>query len=418
MKFLKYHNIFWLLYFPLYFWGPIKYEVKAETFLMVFLLVLFGNIAYFFGYYSTPQKLNSQKVPEYTDRQIYREYRLLVVGTVVYLLFLSIKYIQLQASYGFNFSLEGFTELRNTIDEETIGGNVFGVISSALAGFPVLFIPFFLFNQHRLKKSQKRTIIILLIISVISTFTSGGRNAAFIIILVFFFSSLLLGRKIKKMNFKTKFFITAAVLGVMFIFSKIFIDRAEQMLGDLDTYIEYFEETKGFEVKPYAKTLLKNPTVNSFYFPVFMMHDYVVHSINEFEVTYNSSPQHFPYWGAYQFFSFALLMNKMGFETTDISLIISEIPNPGKYLTLFGGVYYDFGLVGTFIFIGLIYFLAGHFIRQYKIQPKYSNFVWFIYLYIIIFLSPIYDVISIAIYPSFLVAIFISLLYKKFLTFK
>lgn len=417
MKFLKYHNIFWLVYFLLYYIGPIRYVVKSETFFLLISMVIFGNIAYLLGYNFASKNIIIKPF-NIGNRHIIKEYRFLILGTVLYLIFLSIKYIQLQNTYGFSFTLEGFTDFRSNVVMETLGDNIFGVASSILSGFPALLIAFLIYNHNRLLKRQKSNIIIILIFSIISTFSSGGRNASFILILVYFVSSALLKSQLPKVNFKTKSYIIIALLSIIFVFSKIFIDRAVQTSGDLGIYIEYFEETKGFEIKPYALSLIADSNLNSFFFPIFMFIDYFVHSLNDFEITINSSPKNFPYWGSYQFGNFTLLLSKIGLESISINEILSEIPNPGKYLTLFGGVYYDFGLFGTYIFIFIIYYLTGYYIRKFYLNSKYSDLIWFIYFYIIILMSPIYDVISVAIYPSFFVVILLNLIFRKFIIFK
>ncbi len=132
------------------------------------------------------------------------------------------------------------------------------------------------------------------------------------------------------MSVFTRVLLVAVVLFVGAIFTKIFIERAEIRSGSIQSYISYAQHTQLYELKPYARNLLNDPVTSGTYFPIFLFHDYFVHSLNELERTITSRPKNFPYLGAYQFYTFVMLLNKLGFEIISAEMILSEIPNPEK----------------------------------------------------------------------------------------
>ena len=128
-------------------------------------------------------------------------------------------------------------------------------------------------------------------------------------------------------------------------------------------------------------------------------------------------PENGPYYGRYNLSSYFLLLNKIGFATPTSS-ISKEIVNPGRYFTLFGALFLDFGFLGMFISTFFIYFFAGHTFKKYDQKQKFISLIWFLYFYTIIILSPVYSLIGNSIYPGFLSALIIISVFYKFLNYR
>lgn len=417
-SFLRVHNILWVTYLALFLVSPFDYKVEGETVAIVILLLIIANIFFSVGWNSG--RRNKTTLPkEKLEINVIKTYKFLFTLSFFYFILNILKYGSLQSTFEFNISLTGFTELRMAMDSEDYekGNNVFGVLASLFAGFPLLTIPFLFAYRYELKKSQKLVLIIVIIAYLASTFTTGGRNGALVVILVLFFSIKVISGSSKiKVNIittKLKLILITLVLILFFSFAKIFIDRAELRAGSINDYILFAQATHAYELKPYSNELLNNDNVNFVYFPLFLFHDYFVHSLKEFEITINNQPENFPYYGAYQFYTFTLLLNKFGFEFIAVEDILDEIPNPGRYLTLYGGLYLDFGLIGMAIAVSFLYFLTGRMLRLFSETGSIVSLFWAIYFYIIVFLSPIFSVIGISMYPGFLVAIVVcSIIFK------
>lgn len=411
-RFLRIHNILWLTYLTLFFGSPFDYKVEGETVATVIGLLIIGNIFFVIGWNSKCRN-NTILGRDTFKINISKTYRFLVALSILYFILNILKYGSLQSTFEFNISLAGFTELRMAMDSEDYvkGNNVFGVLASLFAGFPLLTIPFLFAYINKLDKLQKFILFIVIVGYLASTFTSGGRNGALVVLLVLFFSiKVISGSKKIRVNIitiKLKLTLIALIIILFFSFAKIFIDRAELRSGSINDYIIFAQATHAYELKPYANDLLNNDNVNFFYFPLFLFHDYFVHSLKEFEITINNQPPNFPYYGAYEFYTFTLLLNKFGFEFIAVEDILSEIPNPGRYLTLYGGLYLDFGLIGMAIVVSFLYFLTGKMLRSFLETGSLISLFWAIYFYVIIFLSPIFSVIGISMYPGFLVAIIV-----------
>lgn len=408
-RFLLLHNLLWAAYLILFLVSPLDYRISFQTIFLILGLVVFGNIAFHIGYRSIREVVPRGNGP-INQGSVQKMYVFLVGMSLLYFFCIVLKYRELYVQYGFGFSLAGFSQLRGMLFDPgyTMGGSIIGIIANLLSGFPLLLIPFFALYRIRLRRGQKRILTILILLFLVSTFASGGRNGAMITILVALFSLLAIrkrgmGSKLKIPGY-AKVFGLGVLVAVFFSFSKIFVDRAIMVSGSLEAYIAYFKMTHTHELRPYADALLMSPETREFYFPIMFFHEYIVHSLKEFEVIFAHESPLFPYLGAYQYYSFCIFLNKIGFQIISINEILADIPNPGRYNTLFGGALMDFGRWGLFPFVGVLYFLTGRALRTFSKTRTLEALVWFLYFFIIIFFSPIYSVIGIAMYPAFLVA--------------
>lgn len=405
-NFLKIHNILWLFYLVLFYFSPFDYKVKESTLVILFIILSISNLSFFLGYSNN----SYNKILGSNSINIKGLFQFLVLNSFIYFLLTILKYGSLKSTFDFDISLSGFTELRMAMDTEDYekGNNIFGILASLFSGFPILLIPFYILYKNRLSKQRQVILFILIGAYLASTFSSGGRNGAMIVILFIYFSFKSV--KIIKINLnilsnKLKFFFLAVLFLIVISFSKIFIERAELTSGSINDYIVYAQLTHPFNLKEYANNILNDDKVNALYFPAFLFHDYFVHSLKELEITINNEPINFPYWGSYQFYTFSILLNKIGFNILTIEEILKEIPNPGRYLTLYGGVYLDFGFYGMFVFVSIIYFFAGFYLKKFIQTHSFLSLIWFLYFFIIIFLSPLFSVIGISMYPGILVAL-------------
>lgn len=411
-SFMAIHNLIWVSYLLLFFVSPVKYPLSISTLILVFILLSLGNGAYFTGRYCGKQKYRVPRADNsYFNYQKF--FKFLLVTSGVYFVLTGIKYMQLIASYGVNFSLYGLTQLRVLLENPSYikGGNLIGVLASLFSGFPLLSIPFYTLFRHRFPANKQVALLLISFFYLGTTYLTGGRNGAMITLLIIAFSYLgvrqTFGKKRIVLSRSLKSIMAVLLVGVFFSFSKIFIDRAELTMGTLWDYITYFIESHFYELRPYARALLDNEWTYRYYFPIMFFHEYFVHSLNELDILLHTTFDNFPYWGGYEFHTFTLFLNKLGTGFISIEQITADLPRPGRYLTLFGGLYLDFGNIGLVLSVGFLYFFLGRSHRKFVRTRRLVPFLWFIYLYIIILLGPIYSLIGVSVYPGFLVAILI-----------
>lgn len=417
--FIAIHNIIWVSYLLLFFVSPVKYPLTASTLVLVFSLLILGNVAYLTGRYWGKQNYWVPRVDS-GSFNVQKFYKFILVTSAIYFVLTGIKYMQLFISYGVSLSLFGITQLRMLLNNPAYirGGNMVGVLASIFSGFPLLSIPFYTLFRPRFPANKQVALLLISFFYLGTTYLTGGRNGAMITLLIIAFSYLVVrqtfGKKRIVLSRSMKSIMAVLLVGVFFSFSKIFIDRAELTMGTLWDYITYFIESHFYELRPYARVLLDNEWTYRHYFPIMFFHEYIVHSLNELDVLLHTTLDNFPYWGGYEFHTFTLFLNKLGADFTNIEQITAVLPRPGRYLSLFGGLYLDFGYIGLVLSVGLLYFFAGRAHRKFIRTRRLEPLLWFIYLYLIILLGPIYSLIGVAVYPGFLVAIVICTLLMKF----
>ena len=421
-RFLKIHNKIWFTYFILFLIAPWNYSVDAYTYLTTISLLFFGNIAFILGsrgYVGSPPIINNYTI---NNLNLNRIYKLLLLFSTIYIILIFIKWDDIFSSYGLDINFESAINLREqTQTNYVMGNNIYGVLSNIFSGFPIVFIMFFFKFRFQLTKKKKRLIFLISLIYVYTLFLSGGRNGVFLLIIISYFLHFIF-KKLKRNQFYTlnsrqKLYVFTTFIFIFYLFGKIALDRADTN-GILNTYISYLESTNSNELRDYSKELLYNSDIQLFYYPFYQFHDYFVQSFYQFEITLNNLPLSAPYYGQYNFSSFFLLFNKIGFNITTVSSILNEIVNPGTYFTLFGGLFLDFGFFGMFISVFIIYFLTGYFLKRFYQKQKFISLAWFIYFYIIIIMSPVYSVIGNSIYPGFLSALILISIFLKMSFFK
>ena len=410
--FRRAHNLVWVAYFALFMVSPLDYKVQWDTLGLVIALLLLGNFAFVFGYNLTTAASQDGKMGSF-HRDIASEtlFKFIGITSLTYFGLVAFKYISLFSAMELDFSFAAFSKLRMILDTPDFvkGSTGTGVIASIFSGFPLLAMPFLFRYRNRLNKLQRALLLVIFIVYLASTFATGGRNGALFTVLIFLVAikvtSFVLPVTIKFLTGRVRVAIGVAGIVLLGVFAKIFIDRAVLTSGSVEEYVTYFSETHHSNLKPYARNWLSDPDVVGYYFPAMLFHEYIVHSLKEFEIIIQNQPASSPYFGAYNFYPFCLFFNKVGFDFLTIDQIQREIPNPGRYTTLFGGLYLDFGKSGLFCFVAILYFLTGFMLRSFLVSGSFVSLAWFLYLYVAIVLSPIYSVLGMAIYPGLLVAI-------------
>lgn len=398
-KILSKHNSIWLIVVILFFFSPFDYTVRFEIFVILLIYLILGNFTFRLGH-SIRFKRNKYK----SIKNINLLFKLIILFSSIYFIALLIKFNALSSTYEFSYSLSGFTTLRvsQEISNYEMGANISGIIASFFSGWPMLLIPFYYHFCKTLTKIKKYLIFTIIALYTISTLSSGGRNGIIIIFLILYLSVLFNKNKFKLKLVHMAAFIIIFVV-VYIIISQIFLDRVMLSHGELYSYVKYIENYSPVRLKTYSLILLENNL--KLYFPIFLLHEYLVHGIFEFQkiVDFTSNSQ--IYFGQYNFYFVFLLFNKLGLEFTSINEILNQLPNPGRYLTLYGMLMIDFGKYLIIIIISLIYFLTGYFIKLFKISNSFEHKIISIYFTCIIFMSPIYSLIGTSIFPSFLTAI-------------
>jgi len=221
-----------------------------------------------------------------------------------------------------------------------------------------------------------------------------------VIHLLFYFiiNSLL---KIKIQTKRSYLTLTIIILTIILI-SYIFILKLTIHDSNLSAAFIY---STGFEIKN-SYSYLFGDNISGIISVIFY---YISHSLYEFNFfldNYSGLPQ----LGAYQLYTFVLLINKISFiNITTIEEILSTLPKSGVYSTAFSAMIVDLGyFFSLFGFYIMGFFYSSSFYNYYKRNSFLGLFIYTILSINILFI-PILSMIGTSIFPSIILSIFIYL---------
>ena len=401
-----------LVLFSFYFGRILTFpEVTLKT-----NLAVAGCIGVFLTGYYVPfgKKFNYSPLKQFRGSKIYLLIALTVILSFLSIIFLFLKLRNLSSDYNFDFSLAGFTELRQERSFSGVekGSNLWGILSSVFGGFPFLSGALAFYYSGHIKDWIRYFLLGLFIIGITITFLSGGRFGAFFGIQLIFFSSLLSSYRRHQIQRRRLFWMILFSILLIVVFGFIFILR----LGN-DTSSNIFQSVlsnlRGVSFDKELFNYYSDRFSQSIVFIFLMFKYYISHSIYELDVLLSSpDPISFPYWGEYQFYPFYLLTNKLGLTNAlPIEEILDEIANPGVYFTYIGAFYLDFGLIGIFIATFIIGLVCGWFWRSFLKGKTLKSFYLSILLLIFLANSSIISVIGSAIFPGLIITGFFLYLF-------
>lgn len=338
---------------------------------------------------------------------------LLVLSKITFLLSaicISFMYLKMRGfsnNYGVDLSLKGFTDIRSanmTDSSYEIGSNIYGVISNMLFGFPVLAGLLAVSYNKVLSSIYVRSLYLCFVSGIIASFMTGGRIMAFTFILLFFFARKQKGTVFKR---KHKVILVGVFVTLIVVSGQIFLDR----IGERDISEVAYMLPKSTP-KSWAYNLLKyspNLVTVLIYFEY-----YIAHGINQLDVLLNApTPISAPYLGAYQFSTFGVMFNKIGFSVVPPSQISDEIVNPGVYFTEIGAMYLDFGYALSCLLTLLFSFACGQSWIRYIKKRRFSNlFQNSIFLSLTI-MSSIISLVGSGYFAAILLSAFFVIIFEK-----
>lgn len=404
---------FWLGMFILRYLGLMEHDnVSINTYLAIIYFCTAFFIGSFLGirlpYISIKKRLQSENVS-------LNNLNLLIYLTVIMSFVCCITQLLKLKAFAELYNVEGvllemFSEIRrNKMDDTSnkLGGNIYGVISNVLYGFPVLAIFIFSVYKSQLNRAQTFLLIISYLLGLFISFTNGGRFTAFAFILMYYFLTKIHRKsRINKITeYRSplrKFVYYIFIIGIFYVFGQIFIVR----LGSQDALMNYLEMQDFNRPKQVTKDIIHNIPLLSGLLQFLMIFDYyITHSIDQLNYLLSSSyPINAPYLGAYQFSAFVLFLNKLGTNIKTTDLIDAEIPNPGVYFSMIGGVYLDFGKLGIFWFSSFIGILSSISYKNFLKKRTLSSAFWSCIFLVIISISPIISMIGTGYFSSIIAA--------------
>ena len=338
---LKIFTLFYVLYFSLFFLGPIKYPFSSYIFVLIFIFIIGMTLAIMLANVIPFKKVTINKNYLESDQ----------IKILKILKYLSIVYISIMI---FDHIIDGNIleiGILNNRQELILGGrrgSIIGILKILLAGTPAVLAASLMLVNSKIIKRREYIILIVIATSGIATFfLSGGRNPVAITLIILYFVRYLKGKRnlnTYKLKLKLKFLIGALTLTIFYVFIVIFIARAELHSYDLMTSLvimkDYFRlelYTDGFEIDFF----------NSVYFAFTMFFFYYNHSFSVFSEYLYTGFEDFTY-GVMTFYLGAMFIDTF-FSTSLYLQAIDALILDGVYLPLIGIAYIDFGEIGVFL---------------------------------------------------------------------
>ncbi|MEV9477230.1 O-antigen polymerase [Aliarcobacter butzleri] len=296
-----------------------------------------------------------------------------------------------------------------------------GIISTMFSGFHIVLFIFIMWANKHLKLREIKIAQFVFFIGTATFLFGGGRNGIFIslliVLLAIYFINFVNLRKIKINKFK----LFTLILFILIVFLYIFVAR-DQYLG-----ITLFDRISLNEVNyniKFNNTMVELLSSDNFilkfgsYFIMYMTF-YLTHSLTFLDLGFTSDlPKNAYYFGAMEFYPIVLFFNKFGFDFITIDTIRQEWSFAGNYTTLFLPLYYDFGIIGTFLMIVILIFLFVYNLLKFLNNKNLISFILLIIVGLVFILSPIYSFFSLGVFMPILFAFMNVFIIVKFFNFK
>lgn len=268
---------------------------------------------------------------------------------------------------GFSFA-DGFVSLRLSLQSLSYGegsdvsrASAVSALGAILYGFvyPLSVIVVVYWHQVRRLYWRSRFAVILLFAPVLeSVFNAGVMSAAFFVLCIFFsllYRMSLFGRQLNRA-------IIYRALGILVVLlwfgSWSFLQRVELMYGSVDLFL--IESGSFARPSTYLAESFGVPFFGPITFAIFWFSGYVLQGPSEFSFLVDHFRPSDHMNGFKQFFIFDKFFSVLGlgggFSASDVSVVN---PRPGRYQTMFGDMFIDYGLLGVLVQSSLLGFVAG-----------------------------------------------------------
>lgn len=390
IKFFRANICIYVLITAIYFFGPIAYPpLSVNGF-------LYAAMAYFFIWIGIKSNSGS--------KYLYFTKKKLAYNTEIIILILAISSILLSLVKYYNEGIlfSGIDSIiSNRLDKSFTGAekgaSIYGVLGNLLNGFVFIYYAYSRWKTKNSNDKFKNFPSLLLLLSAIVSVYGGGRFGIIIHLLFYFIiNSLLKVRRQTKINFMI---LTIIFLSFLFIIYS-FILKLQIHDSNL---LEAFIFSTGFQIKnSYANLIGDN--LSGLISVIFYYISHSLYQFNFFLDNYSGVPQ----LGAYQFYTFVILLNKVSFiNITPIEEILLLLPKSGVYSTAFSAMIVDLGyFFSLFGFYIIGFFYSSSFYNYIKRNSFLGLFVFTILSINILFI-PILSMIGTSIFPSIILTIII-----------
>lgn len=370
-------------------WGILKFYKTFELTHAIYLiscLLLFSLAALMSTKVAKRNHVSSDRIALINSYVEKRSRLLVVVGIIGGLLML---YDIRGSIVGSSISADNFNDIRTVYTERTSG--FLSQIGSILFGTA---LPGLILGMRQWLRKEKYSFRIdsILLIMLIATmfgvsFSSGGRQA--IIEVIMTFVAILLYGGMRSFNIKRlKWFVLAS--SAVFIFGTLYMTTVASQRAEYGNAGESFllslwdAEYSGW-YSPLANELSSNVTL-----PLLAMHGYFPYNLTGLSAVLDGTEKHG--WGELQGVHLLRQLSKLGLEWPFVGTLDTRYDlNNYNWTTIYGAMYLDFGLIGTFIAITMLGWYSGKQFGRYVYFDITSAYLFTSIGFVFIFHSTMYS---------------------------
>ena len=366
-------------------------------------VILMSVIFFALGYLNTRNIMLGWNNTGLNEVSFLRIYKTFLLFTVFFSVFSVFDFFIVKGG-----GISGIVAMRETEHITGARNSLIGALVALMSGAPPLMGGLMLEKKMRIGTIGYFATISL-IFGFFSLFLSGGRNGFFIGLiyifvyyLIFIKVQLKVAGNVRLISKKSKLLIYGMVFFGVIYSLNIFVERFNYQ-GMEPLYV-LTHISKDYNVDIYIPD---SDFMIVFYVVAIYLLFYVTHAFNYLD-SYFVSEYSPIFMGAYNFpiptRFLDLLLNLNNNENLKDNLI-----QPGVYLTLPGSLYLDFGYVGSILFVSILSFCFGVWLKKHTYIPLYKRMI-VSYIGVLFLFSPIYSVLGTANGFSILLLLIIVLL--------
>jgi len=267
---------------------------------------------------------------------------------------------------GYNFD-EGFSSLRLSLQSITYAessdvsrAGMISALGAFLYGFTYPLTIIIIMFYASIPSFYRKAGVLLAVVPIIDSLLNAGIMGAAFTLLYIAFALLYKWHTLnRKLNIKRVSYAALLMFALLWVGSFNYLNRIELMFGDIQTFFDY--STGIVRPGPYLFDLFEVPIIGSFAFAYYWISSYLLQGVAEFSFLFDNFNSDDFLYGAKQFFVVDKFLSIIGLTTFDAYQLTAVNPRPGRYQTVFGDIYMDFGVMGLLfqpLIAGLIFAYA------------------------------------------------------------
>lgn len=223
----------------------------------------------------------------------------------------------------------------------------------------------------------------------------GGRSMAILMMLLAFGAYMVTSGhspRAKRFRLFPVLLMSLLVVGIVFYSLYVFRARAAAHVSSAVKAQVFVQERLGAKLRPPVRNVLeRRDEVANIAGDLVMASVYFTHSIAELDYLLRKDVDAGPYWGLYQFWLANKALRAAGWTDADITQRHrEEIDRRGLFFTAWGGMYLDFGIIGSLVGVGLMGMCSGWLVGKVRLTRSVGASIILAFMYWYVLMTPIH----------------------------